>query len=340
MDILWNVLLAVLGTLIVWKSSERLESSSEQIATYHGLPEVVKGAIITAIASSFPELSSVVISTLVHGQFELGISAIVGSAIFNILVIPAASVLLGGKLVADRQIVFKEALFYMIAVSVLLVTLCFAVIYNPVDGEVLQGELTRGLSLIPVVLYAVYIFIQYQDAKENKEENEDTESIRIFREWGLLIICMLFVAGGVELLVLASINLGKILGTPSFLWGLTVIAAGTSLPDLFISVSAAKQGKSITSLSNVLGSNTFDLLIAVPVGVLLAGATVVNFGRAVPMMTSLTFATIVMFVCMRLDMDLNRREAILLLFIYVAFVIWMALEAFGIMTFLGVVAPG
>ncbi|MDF1662343.1 MAG: sodium/calcium exchanger protein, partial [Planctomycetota bacterium] len=162
MDILWNVFLAVLGTLIVWKSSERLESSSEQIATYHGLPEIVKGAIITAIASSFPELSSVVISTLVHGQFELGISAIVGSAIFNILVIPAAAVLLGGKLIADRQIVFKEALFYMIAVSVLLVTLCFSVIYFPVEGEVLTGNLTRGLSLIPVFMYGIYIFIQYQ----------------------------------------------------------------------------------------------------------------------------------------------------------------------------------
>ncbi|MDF1666400.1 MAG: sodium:calcium antiporter, partial [Planctomycetota bacterium] len=168
---------------------------------------------------------------------------------------------------------------------------------------------------------------------------EDGPPIRIFREWATLIICMLIVAGGVELLVLASINLGKILGTPSFLWGLTVIAAGTSLPDLFISVSAAKQGKSITSLSNVLGSNTFDLLIAVPIGVLLAGATAVNFARAVPMMASLTFATIVMFVFMRLDMDLNRREAILLLLIYALFVVWMALEAFGIMTLLGVTPP-
>lgn len=340
MAILWNAFLAILGTIIVWKSSERLESSSEQIATYHGLPEVVKGAVITAIASSFPELSSVVISTLVHGEFELGISAIVGSAVFNILVIPASAVIVGGRLVADREIVFKEALFYMIAVSVLLITLCFAVIYYPVEGMELHGNLTPGLAMIPIFMYGVYVFIQYQDAQENGEKKEERGNISILKEWAILIFCMIVVAGGVELLVLASLNLGKILGTPSFLWGLTVIAAGTSLPDLFISVQAAKRGKSITSLSNVLGSNTFDLLIAVPVGVLLAGATAVNFGRAVPMMASLTFATIVMFVFMRLDMDLNRREAILLLLIYALFVSWMTCEAFGIMTLLGVTPPG
>jgi cation:H+ antiporter len=80
-------------------------------------------------------LSSVVISTLVHGEFELGVSAITGSAIFNILVIPAFAALLGGRLAANRELVFKEALFYPIAVAVLLLTLSFAVIYYPIPDE-------------------------------------------------------------------------------------------------------------------------------------------------------------------------------------------------------------
>jgi cation:H+ antiporter len=336
MEVFWNLLLAAFGTAVVWKSSDRLEEASDRIATHYGVPEIVKGAVITAIASSFPELSSVVLSTLVHGEFELGISAITGSAIFNILVIPACAALLGGRLAANRQLVFKEALFYLIAVAVLLLTLSFAVIYFPVPGQPVQGQLTRGLVMIPIVVYAVYIFIQYQDAKEHASRDSAVRNGKVHQEWCVLVVCMLIVAAGVDLLVRAAINLGSLMGTPSFLWGLTVVAAGTSLPDLFISVKASREGKSITSLSNVLGSNTFDLLIAVPVGVLLAGATVVNFSRAAPMMGSLTFATIIMFILMRLNMELTRRDAMVLLVVYLGFLLWMTLEAFGVTSVLAV----
>lgn len=75
-EIVWNSLLAVAGTAIVWISSIRLETASERIADYHAIPEVVKGAVITAVASSFPELSSVIIATLAHGEFELGVETI------------------------------------------------------------------------------------------------------------------------------------------------------------------------------------------------------------------------------------------------------------------------
>lgn len=329
MGVVGNLFVALIGTAIVWRSTNRLEEACGRIATYYDLPEIVRGAVITAIASSFPEVSSVVISTLRYGEFELGISAIVGSAIFNILVIPAFAVLLGGPLVANRQLVFKEALFYLIAVAVLLQTLSLAVIYYPVGNEGVQGQLTRGLVLIPITLYAIYIFIQYQDAREHRS-GVSKGSINVLREWAVLVVSLALVTVGVELLVRAAVNLGSIMQTPSFLWGLTVVAAGTSLPDLFISVKASREGKSVASLSNVLGSNTFDLLIAIPVGVLLAGTTVINFSRAVPMIGCLTFATITMFVLMRLNMDLSRRDAVVLLIVYLVFVVWMTLEAFGL----------
>lgn len=335
MGVASNLFIAITGTAIVWKSTDRLEEACGRIATHYGLPEIVRGAIITAIASSFPEVSSVVISTLIHGEFELGISAIVGSAIFNILVIPACAVLLGGRLIANRQLVFKEALFYLIAVAVLLLTLSLSVIYYPVRGEGLHGQLTRGLVLVPISLYAVYIFIQYQDAREHHPSGSPGQ-INIVREWAVLAICLALVASGVELLIRAAINLGSIMQTPSFLWGLTVVAAGTSLPDLFISVKASREGKSVACLSNVLGSNTFDLLIAIPIGVLLAGTTVVNFSRAVPMMGCLTFATIIMFVLMRLNMDLTRRDAVVLLIVYFGFLALMTLESFGLTSVLAI----
>ncbi|MDX1431113.1 MAG: sodium:calcium antiporter [Gammaproteobacteria bacterium] len=334
--VLWNVVLAVAGTAIVWAGSSRLETASRRIAAWHGIPEVVKGAVITAVASSFPELSSVVVATLVHGEFELGVAAIVGSAIFNILVIPSVAVLAGGPLRANRAVVYKDALFYIVAVVGLLLTFSLAAIYFPAPGDGIRGTLTRHLALIPVGLYAVYLFIQYHDTKDEGTPRRDTGDIRIGYEWGILAACMLAVAAGVELLVLSALSFGEMLGTPSFLWGLTIVAAGTSLPDLFISVKAARRGRSVTSLSNVLGSNSFDLLVAVPVGVLLGGATVIDFSRAAPMMGCLTAATLVLFVSMRRDMTLHRVEAIAMLALYVGFVAWMALESFGASSLLNI----
>ena len=119
-------------------------------------------------------------------------------------------------------------------------------------------------------------------------------------------------------------------GTPSFLWGITVVAAGTSIPDAFVSVRAAQQGRAVTSLANVLGSNIFDLLVCIPAGILIAGSAVINYSIAAPMMAVLTFATLVLFVLMRLGMNLDAKESIALLLMYALFVVWMGLETFAV----------
>ncbi|WP_280547497.1 sodium:calcium antiporter [Halomonas sp. 11-S5] len=330
--LIWT-LVAVVATAIVWHGSGLLERASERLAAYYQLPDIVQGAIVVAVGSSFPELSTTVISTLVHGEFELGVAAIVGSALFNILVIPALSGLASREqLQANRDLVYKEAQFYMIAVAVLTLTFSFAVIYQPlpdIDG-VIRGELTRPMALMPVALYGLYLFVQYQDTIDYKTD-VDTRDIRPGREWSLLALSLVVIVIGVEGLVRSAINFGDIFGTPSFLWGITVVAAGTSVPDAFVSIRAARHGRGITSIANVLGSNTFDLLVAIPTGVLIAGTAVINFSIAAPMMAVLTAATVVLFLMMRTQMVLSRCECVALLMIYVAFLAWIGVETFGML---------
>ncbi|SHF78010.1 cation:H+ antiporter [Modicisalibacter ilicicola DSM 19980] len=329
--LIWT-LVALVSTAIIWKGSGLLERSSERLSVYYELPDIVQGAIVVAVGSSFPELSTTVISTLVHGEFELGVAAIVGSALFNILVIPGLSGLASREeLRANRDLVYKEAQFYMIAVAVLTLTFAFAAIYHPVasEGSVIQGEMTRGLALMPVALYGLYIFVQYQDTLDH-EADVDAEGIRPGREWGMLALSLVVIVIGVEGLVRAAINFGEIFGTPSFLWGITVVAAGTSIPDAFVSIRAARGGRGVTSIANVLGSNTFDLLVCIPAGVLIAGTAVINFSVAAPMMAALTAATIVLFLMMRTHMALSRHESVALLVIYVLFVAWISVETFGV----------
>ena len=115
----------------------------------------------------------------------IGGGAIVGSAIFNILVIPALSgIATGNELETSREIVYKEAQFYMIAVSAFVVTFALAVIYVPVpDGPALAGRITRPLALIPLLLSGLYLFIQWQDVGDHDAEGA-SDGIAVGREWG------------------------------------------------------------------------------------------------------------------------------------------------------------
>jgi cation:H+ antiporter len=281
--------------------------------------------VVVAIGSSFPELSATVLSTSVHGNFELGLAVIIGSAIFNILVIPGLSGLVSKEpLESNRDLVYKEAQFYMISVAVLLLTFSFATIYNPLEGERLLGQMDRKLAMLPLCLYALYLFLQWQDTVDHEPESTPA-AISVGKEWLRFGASLVVILVGVEALVRAALGFGELFGTPAFFWGVTVVAAGTSVPDTFVSVRAAQQGNAVTCLANVFGSNIFDLLVCIPVGVLIAGATTVDYAVAVPMMGFLTLATLVLFTFMRIGMAITKTECKVLLLIYLLFVIGIAL---------------
>ncbi len=322
------------GTAICWVGSGILERSSRRLAAYHQLPAVVQGAIIMAIGSSFPELSSTVLATLVHGTFDLGVAAVVGSALFNILVIPGVSGLVGGRLESGRLLVFKDVQFYITSVAVLMLTFALATIYNPVSDPNRIGLMTRPLAMIPVLFYGLYLYLQLLAVRDHVPEASSPSHLSPAREWGRLGVSLLLILLGTEGLVRAAVGFGDLFGTPSFLWGLTVVAAGTSLPDMFVSVRAAHGGHGTVSLANVLGSNIFDLLVAVPVGILVAGTSTVNFSAAVPMMSILALATIALFVILRTNESLEPAEAAGLLVLYGGFLVLVILETTGVLHFM------
>lgn len=323
--------LAVVSTAVVWKGSEWLEACSEKLSAYYELPPLVQGALVLALGSSFPELATAVLSTLVHGVFELGVSAIVGSALFNVLMIPALAGLWSPeKLVSTRDLVYKEVQFYLISIAALLLTFSFAVIYHPVEGPgtAIRGTVTPVLVLLPLGLYVFYVYLQYQDTVDYVQE-EPAEAMSISRQWALLAGALVTILLGVEGLVRSAIGLGEVFGTPSFLWGITVVAAGTSIPDAFVSVRAAQSGNAVASVANVLGSNVFDLLVCIPAGVLLGGAVVVNYSVTAPIIGVLTVATLIVFLMMRTHMVLTTGEAWGLIVVYFVFVLWVSVETFG-----------
>ncbi|QIO24054.1 sodium:calcium antiporter [Haloarcula sp. JP-L23] len=336
-----NLLVAVgvivAATVAIWKGSEWLEAASERLAAYYGLPEVVQGAIIVAVGSSFPELATVVVAAL-GGSMPLGVGAIVGSAIFNVLVIPAvAGITTDDDIEANRTLVYKEAQFYMLAVSVLLITFALAVIYYPGEAT-LSGAVTRPLAAIPLALYGLYVFIQYQDTADYESDGSEAADVAVGRQWLFLLAGLAVILVAVENLVHSVSVIGEAVGADEFLLGVTILAGATSLPDTLVSVRAARQNRGVTSLANVLGSNTFDLLVAIPMGVFIVGAWTVDFEMAVPMFGVLTLATILLFTALRTELSLSTAESYGLLAAYVTFVAWVVAETVGAVT--GVLPSG
>jgi cation:H+ antiporter len=318
----------VAATGFIWLGSGWLEESAERLAAHYGLPAVIQGSVVVAVGSSFPELSSVVFTALA-GAFDMGVGAIVGSAVFNVLMIPALSgIAADTDLGASREIVYKEAQFYMLAVATLVVTFSMGVIYVPIPGDALVGQITRPLAAIPLFLYGLYLFIQWQDV--NDYDADTATETAIGRAWAKLAVGLVVILVAVEQLVGSVEALGATFGVPEFLAGVTVIAAATSLPDLLVSVRAARAGNSTTSLGNVFGSNTFDLLVAIPVGVLIVGSVPVDFAVAVAMLGVLTLATVLLFAVLRTELSLSTVEAYALLAGYGLFVAWVVAETVGV----------
>lgn len=323
--------LAIVSSALVWKGSLWLESSSERLSRHYQLPPLVQGSVVLAVGSSFPELSTAILSTALHGEFELGVAAVVGSALFNVLMIPALAELFAEEnLSSTRDLIYKETQFYLISIVVLLLVFSFAVIYNPVGGspDSKIGGVTRGLALLPLALYVVYVYIQYQDTVDH-EPKRSPGQVNLPKQGGYLLGALLIILLGVEGLVRSAIAFGELFGTPSFLWGITVVAAGTSVPDAFVSIRASRSGNAVTSVANVLGSNIFDLLVCIPAGALVAGTVAINYSVAVPMMGVLALATIIVLLLLRSQMVLSSVEAWGLITLYVVFVIWMGVETFG-----------
>jgi cation:H+ antiporter len=193
--------------------------------------------------------------------------------------------------------------------------------------------MTAVIALVPLTLYGLYIFIQYHDSVDHRR-NAARAEVDVGRQWLILLASLAVILVGAELLVRAAIGFGDLFGTSAFLWGLTVVAAGTSIPDTFVSVAAARVGNASVSLANVFGSNIFALLVALPAGVLAAGSVTVDLGTVVPMMTFLIFASVAVFAVLRTELELTSRESYLLLGLYGLFIAWLVAESFALTNFL------
>lgn len=259
-----NIVLLVIGIIIVLKGADWLTEGAVSVASRAGVSQMVIGLTIVAMGTSMPELCVSLVSAI-KGTSDLAVGNVVGSNIFNTLLIVGCSAMVA-PVAVRRQTVRKDFPF---AVAASILMLVFA----------LDNEISRADSLCLLVGFIIFIVVTLRGAKaESPDSKTQGDAIAGGSENGAqqknrsAILSLLMMAVGLACLILGSnvfvenaTFLAKQLGVSDAVIGLTIVAGGTSLPELATSVVAAKKGNSGIAIGNVLGSNVFNILMIIGV---------------------------------------------------------------------------
>ncbi|MFC7185813.1 sodium:calcium antiporter [Halorubrum yunnanense] len=324
------IALGAIGFLLTWKGANVIESTTSKISDHFGVSQAIQGGLIVAAATSFPELAIIIISVVVLGDFGVGAGALIGTAVFNILVIPAAVAITSGDTTTTQGIVYRDAIFYMVAVLALFGVIALGVLGT--DGREL-ARITPQMGVGLLVLYGVYVIL-LAGGKSGASDLKRTESTNVPKQAGLFAAGLVVVLVGVEAMVSMTVQISAALGAPSFLVSVTVLSVLSSFPDLLVGVKMGNAGDKRAAIANVFGTNTFNLVAALPIGVILAGGVSIGFLTSVPLLLFLFYTTLIVVVLAATDFEITTEEGYVFLAMYLLFLGWMTAEAFGVTTLL------
>jgi cation:H+ antiporter len=313
--------LAGLGLLIL--GAEWLVRGASRLAAMVGISPLVIGLTVVAFGTSSPELAVSIQSTLA-GQADIAVGNVVGSNIFNVLLILGISAAITPLIVQQQLIRLDVPL--MIAVSLVIYLMAL-------DGVIIRLE---GLLLFAGII-AYTIFLIVQSRKENKAvEDEYAQEYAAKDEtgWKPWVINIGLVGVGLTLLVLGSnwlvdsaIAIARWLGLNELIIGLTIVAAGTSMPEVATSITAAVKGERDIAVGNVVGSNIFNLLAVLGLtGLVAPGGIPISPAAAafdIPVMIAVALLCLPIFFTGKL---IARWEGWLFLFYYIAYTAYLILD--------------
>lgn len=308
MELVIQILLLALGFVMLVKGADWFVDGAAGIADRFGVPQLVIGLTIVAMGTSAPE-AAVSITAALKGSADITIGNIVGSNILNILIILGITSAIVAVAVAKSTIRYEIP--YMLLITLLLLGLGYT------GNEITFGE---GIILwAAFIAYLAYLFIM---ARKNKEEVQ--EEAQTMPMWKLIISAVLglvLVVWGSDFAVDAATEIARYAGLSERFIGLTIVALGTSLPELFTSVSAAIKGKADIAIGNIVGSNIFNILFVVGTAALI---TPVVFAPGFVIDTVVAIAAgVLLLLCVLRKQKLTRIGGIIMLICYGGYFVYL-----------------
>ncbi|MDU1053779.1 calcium/sodium antiporter [Clostridium baratii] len=323
-----NVIFLIVGFTFLIKGADLFVGSSSSIAKKIGIPSVIVGLTIVSLGTSAPELAVSSISAL-QGNNGIAIGNVLGSNIFNTLVV------LGGTaitmpLIINKKLIKRDFFFNLIIVCLIYI-LAFGITLSGNDGILTRIE---GFLLLLICIFYTIILIK-SASKSNNDKNtkesskEELDKIKIWPNVFKIIIGIVGIILGGNLVVNGATEIAYSIGMSEKLVGLTIVAVGTSLPELVTSIVAALKGETEIAIGNVLGSNIFNILLILGLSSTI-NPIVVTGNLSIDLMF-LLFSTVVIGFLIYLNKGndikkLSRGEGTLLVLLYVVYLSYIIIR--------------
>ena len=254
--IILSIILLIAGFVMLVKGADWFVDGAASLASRLGIPQLVIGLTIVAMGTSLPE-AAVSITAALKGNAGISIGNVVGSNILNILIILGITAVMVSVAV-QKSTLFYEIPFMLVITAVLLVM--------GVTGQ----AVTRIEGVILLLLFIVYLVYLYFLSKQSKEEEQEEKiEMPVWKCILLIVIGGVMIVRGSDFAVKGASELARTFGVSERFIGLTIVALGTSLPELVTSVTAARKGNADIAIGNIVGSNIFNILFVLGISALI-----------------------------------------------------------------------
>lgn len=311
------ILSFILGLVLLIWSAGRFVVGASALAKYCGLSSFLIGMVIVGFGTSAPELAVSLFAAL-GGSSELALGNAYGSNIGNIALI------LGFTAIIFPIVIPKSAIRMDIPLLLLATAISFVLLFFNKDVSRLDG-------ILLVLLFAVIITLQIWRGISNKTENPDneTDSKNLLSSLFWLVFGLGLLVGSSKLLVFGATEIAKAFGVSDLLIGLTVVAIGTSLPELASSVIAAKKGDTALALGNIVGSNIFNSLMVIGVSSIICPMNVDSLilQRDLPVTAFLTLLLLLFGIHLKNEPKIGRVKGFFLFLFYIAYTVYLFCSA-------------
>lgn len=312
----------VVGAVLVLWGADRLTEGATGLVRKFRVTEIVIGLTVVAFGTSLPEFMTSLVSVL-HGSSDLSIGNIVGSNIFNVLMIVGCSAMVC-PINVSRGTLYKDIPFALLA-SLMLIVVCLDTL---LDGKSYSDTLTRSDGLLLLGFLAVFMAYTFSIARDKGEAVENETSVPDMAYWKIALFILLGLAGlvvGGNLFVDGASDIALRLGVSETVVGLTLVAAGTSLPELATSIVAARKGHSAMAIGNVIGSNIFNIFFVMGVCATLSPMPVGNISHVDLLLMLLS--VLLMWSFSYTKRIIERWEGATMFFCYLAYLSYLVYNA-------------
>ena len=306
-----NTILLLLGFTILIKGADLFVDGASGIATNFKVPKIVIGLTIVAFGTSAPEFA-VSVKSLLSGSGDIVLGNVIGSNILNILLILGVSAMFHPLSVKNNTV--KKELPITMLITILFATLLSDNIFD----KTVSNSFTRSDGIVLLLFFLVFIYYLVSISRKRIEEDDIKKELTLKKSFIYTVIGIFGIIYGSNFVVDSAINISKLLGVSERMISLTIIALGTSLPELVTSVVATRKGEFDIAIGNVVGSNIFNIgvVVGIPISIF-GGIGLISFSYIDLLV--MIIASILLFMFSFNDYKISKKEGIMFIVMFIAY---------------------